>query len=245
MALATAAAAPPPPSRIVIASDSTAAPYESSRYPQMGWGMLLPCSLKPGVEVVNLARGGRSTKTFQEEGLWASLLANLRAGDTVLIQFGHNDEDLSKPQRHTDADGEFAANLRRMVMDVRGKQAQPVLMTPVARVEFAGGHIKETHGAYAAAIKRVAADTGTPLIDLDARSMAYLDRLGEKAATARYLMTPLPQGGLDTTHLNELGARATAAIVARELKVLRLPVSRQVRPLDPAKAEVRGNAACG
>ena len=102
----TAVPAPPPMAapvaRILIASDSTAANYGASAYPQMGWGMVLKCSLDPRVEVVNLARGGRSTKTFIEEGLWAGLLDKLQPGDTVLIQFGHNDADRVKIVRFTD-----------------------------------------------------------------------------------------------------------------------------------------------
>jgi lysophospholipase L1-like esterase len=249
-ALVTMAAAPPP-SRIVIASDSTAAPYAAEQFPQMGWGMFLGCSLKPGVEVVNLARGGRSTRTFREEGLWATLLADLKTGDTVLIQFGHNDEDLKKPQRHTDADSDFAANLRSMVTEVRTQGGQPVLLTPVARADFADGRILDTHGAYATAIKRVAAETATPMLDLNAGSMAFFGRGGEAKADSYYMIYPagavprFPNGQRDTTHLNEAGARATAAIVARELRALRLPVSRTVRPLNPSRVVARGNAACG
>lgn len=103
LAMAAAVAAIPP--RIIIASDSTAANYEPASYPQMGWGMVLKCSLTPDVQVVNLARGGRSTKTFIEEGLWDQLLAQLQPGDTVLIQFGHNDADTKKIVRFTDPNG--------------------------------------------------------------------------------------------------------------------------------------------
>ncbi len=53
------------PGRVIIASDSTAAIYQPDQFPQMGWGMFLGCSLDPAVTVIDLAKGGRSTKTFQ------------------------------------------------------------------------------------------------------------------------------------------------------------------------------------
>lgn len=246
-----AAQTPETASRIFIASDSTAAQYQPADYPQMGWGMFLGCSAAPSVEVVNLARGGRSTKTYREEGLWAVLLTKMRPGDTVLIQFGHNDEDVKKPWRHTDAKGDFTRNLTTLVEEVRQRQGQPVLLTPVARAEFSGGHIRETHGDYAVAVRDVAAATRTPLIDLNARSMAFLDGAGAEDAK-RYFMiyTPadgiarFPKGHVDTTHLNELGARATAAIVARELAGLGLPVSGRIKAAAPETVRALGNSAC-
>lgn len=250
--LGTAATADPAPPRVLIASDSTAANYASDQFPQMGWGMFLGCSLDPGSEVINRARGGRSTRTFLSEGLWSALLDEIRPGDTVLIQFGHNDEDLKKPQRHTEANGEYRENLERFVRDVRAKRGRPVLVTPVARHEFRDGHIQATHGDYAKAVIAAARATRTPLIDLDADSRTFLDKQGE-AASAHYFMiyTPddhiarFPEGHNDTTHLNELGARATARIVANALAKLRLPISRHVHPDDPGAAVARGNAACG
>ncbi|MGK6320018.1 rhamnogalacturonan acetylesterase [Sphingomonas sp. DT-204] len=249
--LGTAAAADPVPPRVLIASDSTAANYASSQFPQMGWGMFLGCSLDPDIAVVNKGRGGRSTRTFLSEGLWSALLAEVRPGDTVLIQFGHNDEDLTKLYRHTDANGEYRANLERFVRDVRARQGDPVLVTPVARHAFRDGHIRATHGDYAKAVIAAARATGTPLVDLDADSRAFFDRQGE-ATSARYFMiyTPadhiarFPEGHTDTTHLNELGARATARIVANALARLKLPVSRRARPADPGAAVARGNASC-
>ena len=242
---------PAPPPRVFIASDSTAAHYTPRQYPQMGWGMFLPCVLPTDVQVVNRARGGRSTKTFVEEGLWQQLLAMLRPGDTVLIQFGHNDEDTTKMFRHVDPP-QYAENLTKFVADVRARQATPVLMTPIARDEFASdGTIKETHGAWAEAVRKVAADTHTPLIDLDARAMRFFGGVGAGKAD-RYFMifTPtdhvalFPQGHHDTTHLNELGARAAAALVGQGLAALDLPLSRQVHAPDPATVRATGSPTC-
>ena len=251
-------AAPPAPTavvsptvRIVIASDSTAANYGASAYPQMGWGMVLKCSLTPDVEVVNLARGGRSTKTFIEEGLWDALLAQLKLGDTVLIQFGHNDADRVKIVRFTDPQGAYTDNLTRFVADVRAKGGQPVLMTPIAKHIFAEGQVQESHGPYAAAVRRVAQATGAPLIDLDADSMAALQAMGEAASAHLYLLyTPedhvarYPQGVADTTHVNEAGARLAADMVARRLEGLNLPVAAYVRLKPPGAPQVLGGPSC-
>ncbi|WP_336963058.1 rhamnogalacturonan acetylesterase [Sphingobium aquiterrae] len=254
LAFAPPAAAQPAPDaaeRVFIASDSTAAAYPADQYPQMGWGMFLRCALPASAQVVNMARGGRSTKTYREEALWAVLLTQVRPGDTVLIQFGHNDEDMQKPWRHTEAKGDFTANLTAMVADVRRRQAVPVLLTPVARDAFANGRIQETHGDHALAVRDVAAATGTPLIDLNADSMAFLDRAGETGAK-RYFMiyTPadgiarFPQGHVDTTHLNELGARAIAALVAQGLGGLGVPIAARVRAAAPDSVRALGDSTC-
>jgi len=239
-----------PVARILIASDSTAANYGASAYPQMGWGMVLKCSLDPRVEVVNLARGGRSTKTFIEEGLWAGLLEKLKPGDTVLIQFGHNDADRVKIVRFTEPDGAFSDNLRRFVADVRAAGGQPVLVTPIARHMFEAGKVVDAHAAYAAAIRKVAAETKAPLVDLDADSMAQLQRRGEAESKKLYLVyapgavARYPEGVSDTTHLNEQGARLAAALVAKRLKDLRLPVSARVRPASTSDLADLGSPSC-
>ncbi|MGH1559194.1 GDSL-type esterase/lipase family protein [Caulobacter segnis] len=150
----------------------------------MGWGMVLKCSLDPAVQVVNLARGGRSTKTFIEEGLWDQLVAQLQPGDTVLIQFGHNDADTKKIVRFTDPNGAYEVNLRRFVADVRARKATPVLVTPIARWMWENGQPKDAHGPYAATIHRVAADLKVPLVDLDGDMMAALKARGAGVARA-------------------------------------------------------------
>ncbi|MFT4254141.1 MAG: rhamnogalacturonan acetylesterase [Caulobacter sp.] len=251
MGAAPAALADPNrPSRIVIASDSTAANYNAGSFPQMGWGMVLKCSLKPEAEIVNLARGGRSTKTFQEEGLWAVLMAQLKKDDTVLIQFGHNDADTKKIVRFTDPNGAYADNLRRFVADVRTAGAKPVLITPIAKLIFKDGKIQDTHGPYSATVRRVAAETGTPLIDLDKQSQAVLQKMGEAEGAKLFMIYSAddkiashPEGINDTTHPNERGARMAAGIVAKGLKGAKVPASKLVLP-GVADASARGEPSC-
>jgi len=250
-ALALAAAMAAAPLRIVIASDSTAANYAADRYPQMGWGMVLKCSLDPSVEVVNLARGGRSTKTFIEEGLWDQLVAQLQPGDTVLIQFGHNDADTKKIVRFTDPNGAYEVNLRRFVVDVRAKRATPVLVTPIARWLWENGEPKDAHAAYAATIHRVAVDLNVPLVDLDGDMMAALKARGQMASRRLYLqyepydhVARYPDGIKDDTHINEQGARLGAALVATRLAKLKLPISRHVHPAPLDNQARLGGPSC-
>ena len=82
---------------IYLAGDSTVCDYKPEQAPMTGWGQALRDFCKPGITVRNLAVGGRSTKSFQDEGRWKKLLAQLKPGDFVLIQFGHNDQKKDRP----------------------------------------------------------------------------------------------------------------------------------------------------
>ena len=96
---------------------------------------MLPEFLDDNVEVVNHAMGGRSTKTFLNEGRWDKLMAQVRKGDYVFIQFGHNDAS-TRPERHASR-ADYRDNLLKMIQDVRDKKAHPVLLTSVVMRTFA------------------------------------------------------------------------------------------------------------
>lgn len=249
-----AAHAAGPPMRIFIAGDSTAAVYGPERYPQLGWGMVLKCAFDPDeVQVIDMARAGRSTKSFRALGHWSELIAQVRAGDTVLIQFGHNDERTDDLARYTDPDTDFRANLRAYVAEVRARGGQPVLLTPITRRTFVDGKVVDTHGPYGRAILAVARETNTPVADINADSMAWLQGVGE-AASKRYFLYVSPSDRIpyypaaveDDQHTNELGARALANVVAAGLVRLNLPISARVRAERPALTRTvpTGGAAC-
>jgi len=239
--------------RIFIASDSTAQAYGADRYPQTGWGQMLECGLAPDVEVLNRAIGGRSTRTFLSEGRWDTLLEDAQPGDLVLIQFGHNDASSNRPERYAPFATVYRDNLLRMIWEARGHGLVPVLVTPPVRRNFEGGRARADFAAYSQVMRELVVTTGTPLIDLEARSQALLDRLGEAGARKLYLhYTPndrapgFPNGIDDDTHFSELGARAMADLVAQELKGLKVPVAEKVlaeRP-DLTRATPLGSTAC-
>lgn len=239
--------------RILIASDSTAANYGADKYPQLGWGMMLKCGLAPDVEVINRAVGGRSTRTFISEGKWDALLAEARPGDLVLIQFGHNDASVSRPERYAPAATLYRDNLLRMIWEARGRGLTPVLVTPPARRSFEGARAKADFAAYSQVERELVASTNTPMIDLEARSLDLVSRAGEAGSRKLYLhyapadnVTAFPKGIADDTHFSELGARAMANLVAQELKGLKVPVAEKVlaeRP-DLTRTTPLGSAAC-
>jgi lysophospholipase L1-like esterase len=225
-----------PPERTIkvwLIGDSTMADKEIKAYPETGWGMPFAHFFDSTVVVDNRAKNGRSTRTFIAEGRWDAVMQEMKPGDWVFIQFGHNDEVPTKGS-YTPED-QFEANLIRFIKDVRDKQATPVLITPVARRKFdAGGKVQETHAVYAAIVRRVAAEQHTPLIDLDKESQSLLQQLGPENSKFLFdYLTPgehpnYPLGREDDTHFNELGARKMAEIVLADIRSLNLPLAAHI-----------------
>jgi len=224
----------PPRITVYLVGDSTMADKRVSEYPETGWGMPFHYFFDSSVIVDNRAMNGRSTRTFLEEGRWKAILSGLRAGDYVLIQFGHNDEVPTK-KSYTPPD-RFVANLEEFVAESRKMGAVPVLITPVARRRFdSTGHIEETHAVYTGLVKEVAARYHVPLVDLDHESQALLQFYGPQPSS--YLFNHLspgenphyPQGRSDDTHFSELGARKIAEIVLQDIKNLHLGLADHIR----------------
>ncbi|MET7257959.1 rhamnogalacturonan acetylesterase [Dyadobacter fermentans] len=215
------------PITVFLIGDSTMAGKQVKYYPEAGWGMPFAYFFDQNVKVDNRAMNGRSTRTFIEEGRWQSVADSLREGDYVLIQFGHNDEVKTK-KSYTDETG-YQKNLVRFIAETRAKKANPVLITPVARRSFdADGKIQETHAVYSRLVREVAAAQNVPLIDLDKRSQALLQSMGEENSKLLFLHLAVgehpnyPAGKEDNTHFNELGARKMAQLVLADIRALKL-----------------------
>jgi lysophospholipase L1-like esterase len=197
------------PIRIVLVGDSTVATYPEDSIKQ-GWGRMLGERFKPEVTVVNLARGGRSSKSFIVEGRWDKALKE--HADYILIQFGHNDCP-GKGERTTDPNGDYMDNLRKYVADARAAGAKPILVTSVARRQYtADGKIRDGLEPYVAAMRRVAAEQKAPLIDLNASSTALFESLGDAGSS------DLSCSAEDRTHFSPKGARAIAGLVVEALR---------------------------
>jgi rhamnogalacturonan acetylesterase len=236
----TRAADPPPVPQLFVASDSTAFFYKPNPKDQQGWGALLqPYFDEQRLRVVNLARGGRSSRTFITEGLWDRLLAQVRKGDYVIIQFGHNDagpinEEPPGSTRPLRARGTlpgigneseeidnvltgqhetiytFGWYLRKMIADVRAKGATPILLTLTKQKNWKGGHIPCPFDKHRQWTWQTAQSEKVEFVDLTRIIADRYERAGIDAVKAQFID--------DSVHTNTAGAEANARDVVSGLR---------------------------
>lgn len=200
--------------------------------PERGWGQLFPIYLKHPEMVRNYALKGRSSRSFVEEGHWQKVLDAMESGDYVIIQFGHNDEKIQSPKRYSDAATSFRENLKRFIEQTHGKGAEPILATPIVRRRFNdAGQLEETHGDYPKAVRDVAAETNTPLLEMHDRTGELLIRYGVERSKDLFLwvdpdiFASCPNGKQDDSHLSAIGASRVSEIAAAELRRLNHPLA--------------------
>jgi len=215
---------------VYLIGDSTMSIKKTEAYPETGWGMPFKYFFDSTVVVDNRAMNGRSTRTFISENRWQSVADNLKDGDYVFIQFGHNDESKEKTDRYTTPE-QYKSNLVKFITETRTKKANPILLTPVSRRKFKDGKAQETHAEYSPLVIEVAKQYNVSLIDLDAKSIELLQKLGEEQSKLLFLQLAAgehpnyPEGKNDNTHFNELGARLIAQIVLGEVKSQKIGLS--------------------
>jgi lysophospholipase L1-like esterase len=232
--------------KVYLIGDSTVADYsleqdfQTKRYPVTGWGQVFQQFLRrdslqqvsriikaDSVLVDDRAKGGRSTRTFFEEGRWAEVYKLLKKNDVVMIQFGHNDGAVNKPERYVNVAG-YKEYLRLYVQQTREKGGIPVLLTPVARnYPWKDGKLANVHGEYPQAVKDVARELNVLLIDLNELSMASFAQKGHEYVTSHYFMnlpagkyTAYPEGQKDNTHFQPEGATEVSRLVFEAMKGL-------------------------
>ncbi|VXC01555.1 rhamnogalacturonan acetylesterase [Arthrobacter sp. 9AX] len=213
--------------KILLAGDSTVANCPTAEYPMSGWGARLPPHTYTWAAVHNFAKGGASTESFRDEGLWGRLIGEAGDGDLVLIQFGHNDQ--KKP--HLAARTGYAANLRTMVADVRDLGGLPVLCTPVERRHFldrpsSDAVLEESLEDYPEVVRELGLELAVPVIDLSSWTSGLYLRLGPEGSKDLFCHfepgehAHWPAGLTDNTHFSQHGAALVAEHVAAQLGAL-------------------------
>jgi len=238
---ATSAAAAAPATdragvRIILAGDSTVTDTG-------GWGRGFAACVDDAaaVEVINLARSGRSLRSFVAEGSWKKCL-DLKP-DYVLIQFGHNDQKLDDPAVGPGPGSGYRQFLTRYIDEARAAGIRPVLVTSLSRRQWGpDGRIRSTLVPYVEVVKAIAAEKNVPLVDLHARSIELYEKLGKDgvlalspllAPTTRPAPAPAAtRRAYDATHLNAHGSQVIGPLVAGDLKTAVPDLAPHLKPAN-------------
>ena len=212
----------PVAAKILFAGDSTLDDYGRVANPYASWGTTLENFMRTGCSVDNYAKSGASTKSFRANGYWSSLLAAIRPGDFVGIQFGHNDQKAGT--NFAAPDGLFRDNVRQFVADVRALGGKPILLSPIVRGTFDNdGNLYEEQldngtrlSQYATAMRELSVELGTDFVDMNALTHDLLVELG-KAESAKLFAASAGKSG-DYTHPIPAGADAFARLFVKNVK---------------------------
>jgi lysophospholipase L1-like esterase len=201
---------------------------------QWGWGEPIAAYFDPAkITVLNRARGGRSSRTYLTEGLWDQALSQMKPGDFVLIQFGHNDggpiNDTSRARGTIKGLGEeteeidnlltkkhevvhsYGWYLRKYIADARAKGATPIICSPVPRKIWKEGRIARDQ--YARWAEEVAKAEKAGFIDLNEIIALQYEAMGVEKVE--------PLFADEHTHTTLDGAELNAASVISGLKAFK------------------------
>lgn len=203
-----------------LAGDSTVMSYPATTT-QEGWGQEIGQFFIDKVTINNQAQGGASIRTFQRSGRWTNIVSAAKNGDYVMIQFGANDSG-TVPGRHVDP-ADFQIALGEMSDEIRAKQATPIFVTPTAFYQWTDGKQDNARLApYAAAMVTVGAAKNVQVVDLNARGVEHLSKIGQTEATPLYFPS---RGVVDKAHFLKPGAVKMAELVGGELKRIKSPLA--------------------
>lgn len=197
---------------IFLAGDSTVT--DQPREPGASWGQMLTRFLRPTVAVANHAESGETLKSFLTELRLDKLLSQMKRGDYLFLQFGHNDSKSNWPQTYVEPATTYQAYLRVFIAEARRRGAIPVLVTSVQRRQFdTGGRIRNSHGDFPDAVRTLAREEKVALIDLERASVLLYEALGPEKSPLAF-----SAGGRDVTHHNNYGAYQLAKAVAQGIR---------------------------
>ena len=240
-----------------VVGDSTVCSFtDAYYYPRYGWGTQLSNYFDSTLKVENLALSGRSSKSFatgiNENGAvddsavanYTQLKENIKAGDTLIIAWGHNDEKTDS-YRFTDPNGDknTAGSFKNSLYEnyiklAQDKGATPILCTPIVRRTASGAwgnndiHIAN-NGDYAQAVRDLGTELGITVIDSLNNTKSLYDTVGvgtaPKDAENGDSETVAPTGSaafhatdqglvVDNTHLNDFGATMVAYMMAKDIQ---------------------------
>lgn len=234
---------------VFLCGNSTVVDQEEE--PWASWGQMITRWFDDSVVIANYAESGLSATTFLAQLRLDKILSQLRKGDYVICEFGHNDEKEKKA-----GDGawySYSRNLKIFADRVREKGGNIIFVTPTARRFFEDDMmtLRNTHGDYPEAMRMVARREKVPYIELNGMTTVLYETLGfegSKKALVHYPANTFanqPQPLADNTHFNPYGAWQVAKLIVMGLKQIHSPLVGHLRtdwkdydpshPDDPAK----------
>lgn len=220
---------------VFVCGDSTVCDQPGENF--ASWGQMLPRFFKPDVVVANHGESGESLKGFLGEKRWQKVLSQMKRGDYMIVQMGHNDE--KERGEGVGALTTFKADLKRFVADTRSKGATPIIVSPVERRNFeADGKIRPSHGEYPEAYRQVAQEDKVAFIDLTALSARFYETLGADKA---YLAFAGIGARRDPTHHDNYGAYELAKLILEGIRDNKLELAKSIvhdfTGFDPTKPD--------
>src|SRR5699024_437597 len=161
-----------------VRQDCSMKTYDNTEAPQTGWGQFIKDYFTKDVPIFNYALGGRSTRTFMEEGHLDKVFGEIKESDYLFVQMGHNDSSKNKPERYTEPNTTYKKNLKIYIKGTIERNAKSILITPVARLKYKNEQFITDLTEYCIAMKEVAQEESIPLIDLNTKSLHYYSSLG-------------------------------------------------------------------
>lgn len=210
--------------------------------PWASWGQMIPYFFDTNVCIANYAESGESANIFIAAGRLKKALSQMKKGDYLFMEFGHNDQKQKGPGKG--AYYSFMTSLKTFIDEARLRGAHPVLVTPTQRRSFGpDGHIRDTHEDYPEAMRWLAEKENVPLIDLNEMTRTLYEAMGvepSKRAFVHYPAGSYPgqtQDFADNTHFNPYGAYEIARCIVEGLKTQVPDLARHLKPFptfDPA-----------
>ena len=218
--------------------------------PWASWGQMVTRFFTDSVCFANYAESGESANTFISAGRLKKALTQMKPGDYIFMEFGHNDQKQKGPGKG--AFYSFMTSLKTFVDEARARGVQPVLVTPTQRRSFdENGKIKDTHLDFPDAVRWLAEKENIPLVDLHAMTRILYEAMGveeSKRAFVHYPANTYPGQNrvlADNTHFNPYGAYQIAQCVIEGMKKVDLPIVKFLRTdyegYDPAHPDALEN----
>ena len=219
---------------------------DNDNEPWASWGQMITRFFTDKVCIANYAESGLSANTFIGGKRLDKVLTQMKKGDYLLVEFGHNDQKQRGPGKG--AYYSFSYYIKQFIDEARLKGAHPVLVTPTRRRQYDGnGKIKDTHADYPAAIRDIAARENISVIDLQDMTKVLCEAMGVEESKHLYVHYPAntypgqTRELKDNTHFNTFGAYEVAKCVIEGMKKANLPIVKDLKAdyinFDPAKPD--------